>query len=900
MSFLRRVRYWVNRQRQEADLAEEIEAHRMMVEANLAREGVTPAEAAQTSRRTLGNVLLAREDARGVWIWPWLEAAWQDLRYAARLLRRQPAFASVVITMLALGIGTSTVVFSVVNGILLRPIAAERPDDLARVVFARQDSPEMYGDLSWPNYADLRDRNASFSGLAGHALTWVAIGTTGTPDVVFGELVTGNYFDILRIKPILGRGFSEDEGHVPGGSPVVVLSYSLWQRMFGASPTLPGRTVRLNGQVFTVIGIAPEGFTGTKFPMAVDFWTPISMRIVLTGDQTWTTARGQGLLAATGRLKPGVTLGQAQSDIDRIARNLATIHPDSNQGTTARVVTEVEGRLGEGYRPATLFALLALALAGLVLLITCANVANLLLGRALVRTREMGIRMSLGAGRGRVLRQLFTESTLFACLGGLAGMLVTYAGTDFVRALIPPAPPAVQDIEFVPDGRVFAWAMTVSVIAGFIFALVPALRAARTDLVSVTKTDASIGGRRWPGSWVRLRASDLLVATQICVSVVVLVCAGLFVRSLRNAQAVDPGFQSDRLVSMMISPGLLQYTATEAKGFYRELERRVVLLPHVSAASVSGGLLLVTGPRSAGPVVRAGDAPPPPNQGMSTSYLSVGPGYFDAAGTSLTRGRHFTEHDDDDAPPVAIVNQEFAKRVFGNEDAALRRRFRLGAPTSPMLQIVGIVRDGKYESLYESRQPVVFLPQLQRTEMADLSTGFLLARADAADLRALAEAMRDEVQKLDPRVPVTTVRTEEDHLSVALVGLRIGTAIASAFGLLAFVLATTGVYAVMSHAVSRRTREMGIRMAIGARPRDVMRLTIKHGMTVVLVAMVFGLILTLSATRLLRGALLGVSPTDLTTIVAIAMTLASAALVACYLPARRAARVDPVVALRSE
>jgi predicted permease len=897
MRFFQRARYWIRKNRHEAELAEEIETHRRMVEEDLARGGMTQREAAETSHRAVGNALLAREESCDVWIWPWVTSAWQDLRYAVRMLLRQPPFAAVVITMLALGIGTSTVVFSVVNGILLRQVAAERPEELARIVFARQDNRQGNGDLSWPNYSDLRERSRSFTGLAGHTLTWVAFGAADTPDVVFGEFVTSNYFDVIGVRLVQGRGFSAEEGRVPGGSPVVVLSHSLWKRKFAASPTALGRTVQLNGNAFTVIGIAPEAFTGTQFPLAADFWVPVAMRTLLTGDNNWIAARGQGLLAVTGRLKPGTTIRQAQADLNQITSNLEAAHPDTNKGIRVRVVSESEGRLGEAYRAVTLFAVFVLALASLVLLITCANVANLLLGRALVRTREMGIRMAIGAGRGRILRQLFIESALLAFLGGLLGIALTYAGTDLVRSLIPPVPPVVQDFNFSPDGRVFLWALVVSVITGFLFGLAPALRAARTDLIAVTKFDAVLSVRRRRLAW---GPSDLLVGAQICVSVVVLVCAGLFVRSLRNAQTTDPGFRPEGLVSMMVSPGLLHYSAAQAQEFYQRLERNLALQPGVSAASVAGSLLLTTGARSTGPIVREGQAPPPPNQGMTALYLGVGPGYFDTAGTRLTRGRSFTERDASGAAPVAIVNQEFARRVFGAEASALGGRFRIGPPANPMVEVVGIARNGRYGSLYESPQPVIFLPLAQRGEISELSTAFLLARTGTADLRALAETMRREAQKIDARVPVTTVRMGEEHLSVALTAPRMASALAAAFGLLALALATAGVYSVMSHAVSRRTRELGIRIAVGARPGDVKRLAMRDGMRVVLVAMAAGLLLTFAATRMLQGFLLDVNPSDPATIAGVVLVLAAASLAACYLPARRAARVDPMVALRSE
>ncbi len=905
MSLLRRLRHWLGWRTREAEISEELEFHRSMVQESLERSGLSSREALLASRRTLGNATLAREDARAVWLWPSLEGVWQDVRYGVRVLKKNAGFATVVVLTLALGIGANTVVFSIVNGVLLRPLAAERIDELARVVWSRPDNAQASGDFSWPNYVDLRDQTTTFGGLAAHAFTWVAFDAAGlrasneTADVIFGELVTDNYFDVLGITPTLGRAFSPSEAGVPNAAPVVVVSHSLWQRKFGGDPALPGRTVHLNGRPFTIVGIAPFAFKGTKFPLAVDFWTPVMMRATLTGSRDWMGDRNQAFLSITGRLKPDATREQATSDLDGIWRGLASIHPDTNAGTSVRAVAEAEGRLGEGYRPARFGSLVALLLASLVLLVTCANVANLLAGRALARSREIGIRLALGAGRWRVVRQLLTESLLLAGLGGALATVLTYAGARMIRAAIPAAPPAVQDFNFAPDGRVFAWALAVSIVTGIVFGLAPAVYAARIDLISVTKPDA-VPPRRTGRAWWRIDARDFFVGIQVAVSVIVLVCAGLFLRSLRNAEAVDPGFRSDRLVSMMLSPGLLQYSAENARRFYAEVERRVESMPGIRAASISGGLLLLTGGQPAGPVVRAGDPQPLPNQGMTTITLAVGPEYFETMGTRLIHGRAFTDRDHIDAPAVAIVNQEFARRVFGDERRALGGRFRFGDASAPDRQVVGIVPTGKYESLYESPQPCAFVPVQQRAMPHDLSTAFVVASAHAGDLAAIADEMRQEVRRLDPRVPVTTVRMADDHLSVAFMGLRFGSGLATAFGVLVLVLATMGVHSVMSYAVRRRTREIGIRLALGAEPREVVRVALQRAMIVVAAAVLAGLSAALAAGRALSGALLDVSPSDPVTFGGIALLLGAAAFAAAYVPAKRAAGVDAAVALRQE
>jgi predicted permease len=803
-----------------------------------------------------------------------------------------------------LGIGVNTAIFSAVNDLILRPVVAERPDELARVFFGSQQRARVYDEISWPNYVDLREQSRSFTDLLGFRFTWVALGSSAEQrasegaEVIFGEMVTGNYFDLLGVHPALGRAFLPEEGNTPNKHPVVVLSHSLWQRRFNTDASLIGKTVYLNGQPFTVIGIAPTDFKGLKFPLAMDFWTPMMMRDQLSGESRWMADRGMDLMDVVGRLKPGLRLEQAEAEINVLAQNLGKAYPETNEGTKFQVVPESEGRLDDGFPVINFSGMLALAVVSLVLLAACANVANLLLARGSARAKEIGVRLALGSPRWRIVRQLLTESVLLALLGGMLGLILAVWCADLMRASIPPFPFQV-DLDFAPDWRALRWALLISLLTGIIFGLAPALHAARTNLITVLKSDS--GSASMSGIRRRFNLRNVLVITQVAISVIVLLCAGLLLRSLHNAQATDPGFKAENLVSMALSPGLLGYSVDESKRFYLELQRRIASVPGVRAASVTDTLQLGDSASSTGPLILDGQAPPPPNQGLMIGYLLVGAKYFETIGTQLLLGREFTERDNDDAPKVVIINQELARRLFGGERQALGQRFRLGDLSSPLLEIVGIAKDGKYRSLYEDARPYMFLPQMQQRQRANLSIAYLLASANSAsDLKAVAEAMRREAQKLDSRVPVMDIKVAEQHLSWAYWGPRLGASIAAGFGVLALLLATTGLYSVMSYTVSRRVREIGIRMALGAQRADVMSLVIKQGMKLALIGVMIGAAGAFALSRVLSNLLLGVSATDPLTFIMISVLLAGLAWLACYLPARRATKVDPMVALRYE
>ena len=720
-------------------------------------------------------------------------------------------------------------------------------------------------------------------------------GAGARAEIILGEVVSGNYFDLLGVKMALGRAFLPDEDRTVDTHPVVVLGNVLWQRRFNSDPGIVGRTVYLNSHPFKVIGVAPLSFGGVKYAIRQYFWVPLMMQTALGVYKEWPTNRGVNNLNLLGRLKPGVTMKQAEADLNIIAENLGRLYPKINAESKIQVVPQVEGRfsLFAGFIKFT--SVIALAVAALVLLVACANVANLLLARAASRSREIGIRLAIGAGRFRIVRQLLLESLLLAALGGALGIFFAFWGTDLIRASIPPMPYPIN-FDFSPDLLVLKWMLLISLLTGVIFGLVPALIASRTDLVSMVKSDAA--GQLHRGRAGRWNLRNLLVVGQVATSIIVLVCAGLFLKSLSRVQNADPGFSVENLITMRLDPGTFGYSDAEGKRFFSELLRRIEAQPGVRAASLALFLPLAENDTGRGPIVKDGDPPPPPGQGLWINANVVAPKYFETMKTPLVLGRDFTEHDNNDAPKVAIVNQEFARRFYGSEQNALGKRFWEWGNDTALLEIVGVAKDGRYLNLYESPQPYIFAPEYQSDYSSQMT---LLVSANASsDLKAVADGVRREIAQMDSRVPVFGLQMAERNLAYAYWGPRLAAGLATGFGLLALILATMGLYSVMTYAVSRRTREIGIRVAIGAQGRDVLKLVVGQGMLLIVAGVVIGLVGAFALTRVLSSLLFGVGATDPLTFIGITLLLIAVALLACWIPARRAMTVDPMVALRVE
>jgi putative ABC transport system permease protein len=832
-----------------------------------------------------------------------MQSLWQDLRYGARMLLKMPGFTLVAALTIGLGIGANTAVLSIVNSVMIRPLPVSHPEELALPFWGSRKDPEVWNIFSYPNYVDLRDQNKVFSGL----LAWQGISAgisdsaSGSADdgaraeIIWGEAVSGNYFDVLGVKMAMGRAFLPEEDRTIDTHPVVVLGNAFWQGRFNSDPDIVGRTIYLNSHPFKVIGVAPSSFEGVRFLFRQDFWVPLMMQTRLGVYTDWQTNRGINNLILLGRLKPGVTMKQAEADLNLIAENLGKLYPKINADSKIQVAPEVEGRFNRIAGFIKFTSVIALAVAGLVLLVACANVANLLLARAASRSREIGIRLAIGAGRFRIVRQLLLESLLLAGLGGALGIFFAFWGADLFQASFPPLPyPLNPDVS--PDLRVLKWMLVVTLLTGVIFGLAPALIASRTDLVSVVKSDASGQMRRGRvGPWT-LR--NLLVVAQVAISIIVLICAGLFLRSLSRVRNADPGFSTDNLITMRLDPGPLGYSDADGKRFYSELLRRVESQPGVRAASLAFLLPLSDGVAGRGPIVKEGNPPPPPAQGLWIDANVIAPKYFETIKTPLVLGRDFTKHDNDDAPKVAIVNQEFARRFYGSERNALGKRFWESGPGAALVEIVGVAKDGRYITLYESQRPCIFLPEYQHAYNSQMR--LLVSATASSDLKAVADGVRREISQMDSRVPVFGLLMAERNLARAYWLPRFAAGLATGFGLLALTLATMGLYGMMAYAVSRRTREIGIRVTLGAQGRDVLKLVIGRGMLLVIAGVVIGLAGAFALTRVLSSLLFGVSATDPLTYIAITLLLIAVALLACWIPARRATKVDPMVALRFE
>jgi macrolide transport system ATP-binding/permease protein len=888
-----------HRKKYEEELEKELRFHLDLHTNDLIAQGYSPEEARRQARLALGGPEQVKEMCRDTRGTRWLGDLLQDLRFGIRMFRKAPGFTAVAVLALGLGIGVNTAILSAVNGFVLRPLPVEKPTELVAPYWGRKMDSQVWGFFSYPNYEDLRDQNKSFSNLC--ASTQVAAGISSSEsrsagdseraEVVFGELVSGNYLDVMGVKPMLGRGFLPEEDRTPNAHPVVMLSHPLWQQRFNADAEIVGKTIYLNGQPFTVIGVMPKSFLGSLFYLRQAFWAPLMMAQKFGRRANWNTDRSYATFYLYGRLKPGVTMAQAETDLNLVVGNLAQLYPKDNADTKIQLVTELDGRYKDSTRMMKYCGFLALCGSGLVLLLACANVANLMLARAATRAREIGIRLAIGAGRGRIVRQLLTESVLLAFLGGVLGWAFAYRGADVIRTTFPRVPYPIS-FDFVPDAYVLKWLLVISLITGVIFGLAPALLASRTDLVAVIKGGAagpSHSRRRW-----NLRGA--LVVAQVTISIVVLICAGLFIRSLGQARKTDPGFQTENLVTMMINLDLLTYDQETSLRFYPELQRRIEAQSGVRMASLASELPLMDSRGSRGPIVKEGEADPPPNQGIKSDCSIVAPKYFDTLQTPLVLGRDFTDRDNADAPPVVIVNEEFARRFYGSAENAMGKRFHFSQDT-PLMEIIGIAKDGHYRTLYEDRQLYMFLPVYQnmRARMT------LVISAQSADaLPAVTESARREIAQMDARLPVFGVMMAEENLSLAYMGPRLAAGMATTFGVLALVLATMGLYSVMTYAVSQRTHEIGIRMALGASLRDVLQLIVSQGMRMVLIGIALGLVGAFALTRVLASLLLGVGTTDLVTFVGVVVLLVGVSLLACYIPARRAARVNPLVALRHE
>ncbi len=814
----------------------------------------------------------------------------KDLRFAARMFLRSPGFTAVMIVSLTLGIGANSAVFSLINGILLRPLPhIAEPDQLVRIFTTRTHTPGT-GNVSYPDYLDYRENAGDvFADVMVHSPIALSFSTGGRPEFTFGYIASGNYFSMLGVQAVIGRTFTSDEDRNPGEHPVTVLSHRFWQRRFGSDPDAVGRTVRLNGHPFTIIGIAPEEFIGTEVIVSADFWIPMMMQAQVLPSVDLIHDREARILRTTARLNPGVGVDEARARIRTLGQNLAQEYPDANGDVGVGLVPEAEARIEVGLNaPITFAAAMLLFLVALVLLIACANVANMLLARAVGRRREIGIRLAIGAGRRRLIRQLLTESVLVSLIGGALGLVLAFWIARLLERVTPPANLPLG-IEVPLDFRVLVFTLLVSVAAGMIFGLAPAIQASGTNLVLALKNDS--GQHR--GRSRRWTLGNLLVVAQVAVSLVLLISAGLFLRSLRSAQAVDLGMDPRHVLAVEIDLDMRGYSEDAGKGFYRELVARVGRLPGVEAVSLARPVPMGWS-ANATDVAREGEQLLEDRRQLLTMYSVVGEDYFATLSTPLVRGRGFEPRDDEDQPLRVIVNQTLVKRLWPDDDP-LGKRVQLSALGGEIATVIGVAGDGKYRMVAEEPLPYLYLPLRQLYRAATT----LVVRT-AADPNAMLETVRREIHTLDGDLALVAQPLEALVSDRALMPIRLAAAIAGAFGLLGTLLAAVGLYGVMSYAVSRRTPEIGMRMALGAGIGNVLMLVLGQAMLLTLTGMGIGLVLTWAFTRLLSNLLVGVSPFDPLTFVAMSAGLVAVAWAASFVPAYRAIRVDPSIALRAE
>jgi macrolide transport system ATP-binding/permease protein len=808
---------------------------------------------------------------------------WQDIRYAVRTLGKNPGFAVIAVLTLGLGLGANTAIFSLVNTALLRPLPVERPDRLVTLTDAAER--RMFPAFSYPNYKDFRDRNDVFSGLIGYRFAQLSLSHDGVNERLWGFLVTGNYFETLGVKSALGRVISADDDRSPGAHPVAVVSYKCWRQRFGGDPGVIGKNVIVNGRGYTIIGVAQPGFSGTEVIVTPEMWFPMAMQAQIEVGSQWLDDREWRTVSMMGRLKPGVGVRQAETALNSIAAQLESEFPNINEGM--RVTLFSPGLTGNAMRGAILgFAGLLMVVVGMALLLACANLANLLLARATERRREIAVRLALGANRFRVMRQLLTESLLLAAAGGVLGFLLAVWLAKLTAVIkLPIDVPLATELHV--DIRVFAYACLISLGAGLLFGLLPAWQATKADLASALKNDASFGSPH------RSRLKSGLIVLQVALSLALLVGGGLMARALQQAQTVNLGFEPQRAVEMSFDLRLQGYDSAQGREFQKRLLERVRALPGVESAAIAN-IIPVDLHISSSPISIEGQEPSRLTNAPRalTSYIT--PGYFNAMNTRLLRGRDFTEYDDDKAARVAIINETFARRFWPGEDP-LGKQFKLGGDESPKMQVIGVAQDGKYAGLNEGQWPFVYRPQWQYR----VGAATMVVRAGADPQRVISLARR-ELQQLDPNLPIASARTLVERLSLALLPARIVASVLGGFGLVALLLAAIGIYGVMSYAVSKRTQEIGVRMALGAQRRDVLKLVMGQGMALTLIGVAIGLLAALGLTRLMKSVLFGVSATDPLTYVGVAALLTFVALLACYVPARRATKVDPMVALRCD
>ena len=825
-----------------------------------------------------------------------LPTLWQDIRYALRLLAKNPGFSAVAVLSLALGIGANTTIFTVVNAILLNPLPVKGIARLVQIdtidgkTLVTAANATKLG-MSYPNFQDYARDNQVFSQLGCFVgplpLTWSG---ESEPKQLFGQMVSANYFAILGLRPASGRFFFADEDSKPGGNNVAVVSYSLWANKFGSDPNVVGRTLTLNATPYTVIGVAPHGFKGTfTFGNAEQVWVPVSMYPRILSGFVKDNFNDRRFLTTTviGRLRDGVNLGGAEASLKTIASNLERAFPKDNASRSVALTPLADAAVGVNNRTQIVLAGgLMMGVVSLVLLIACVNLANLLLAQAARREKEIGLRAALGASQGRVMRQLLTESFVLAILSGAVGLAIAYGGRAVLWSFRPPFI-LDGDIDLSFDSHVLFFTLSVALLTAVVIGLVPAIKAAKPNLIEVLK----VGGRGGTVGWTRSPFRSLLVVTEIALALVALVGAGLFIRSMQNAQRIDPGFESKNLFVFAFDLGALHYEEGRAQQYFRTAIDRAKTSPGIESATIASNFPLGGG--LARTVFPEGQNEASGYRGTLTQLDDIAPNFFETLGIPLLLGRGFTDADRKDTKQVAIVSEAMAKQFWPNENAVGKRFHFFGEET--LREVVGVARNTVVNVIGEEPQPLAYLPLTQ-----DYAPAVTMQVRTKGQPQAVIAEVRSQVQSLDTNLALTNLNTIGELIDQGLWAPRMGAVLLTGFGGVALLLAVVGVYGVLSYSVNQQAREIGIRMAMGAQSGRILRLVVGQGMRLAIAGLVIGTLIALAATRVLSSLLFGVSAHDPLIFGGVSLILATAAILACYIPARRATKVDPTIALRYE
>jgi macrolide transport system ATP-binding/permease protein len=889
---LRRIRRLFQKSRSEKELDQELRFHLDRQIADYVAAGISPEEARRRAKLEFGGLDRVKDEVRDTRFGNFIETLFQDLSYGMRMLKKSPSLTAIIVITFVLGIGVNTAIFSVLNGWLFRPLPVQAPEQIDVLAFSQQHDGSNF---SYADLLDFRNQSDAFSDLFAYGLSVAGLSANGRPREFAYSSVTGNYFSALGVRPAVGRFFLPGEGETRGSPLLVVLGNSYWQKNFSSDTGAVGKQVLVNGQPATIIGVTPKDFHGTFFAFDMDgYLTLNAMAMDKESSQFWTDRRDRRLIVL-GRLKPNLSTSQAAISSDIAAQRLAAQYPSTNKDVTIRVIPE---RLA---RPAVfvssfvpVIAGLFFILAGLVLLLACMNVANILLARSAARRREMAIRSALGAGRGRLMRQMLTESLLLSLLGGTVGVLFgkwSISASGSALHSVTTTTNFAYKMDCSLDWRVFSYTLAAAILTGVLVGLLSALRASPADVNEVLQGSGRDGSSSRSGSRIR----SALVVVQVAGSLILLIVAGLFVRSLRHTEQMYLGFEPDHVLNVMLDPHQIGDDEIRAKAFYRELEDRARTMSGVQSVSLSFAVPLgipghVGFISAEGHPVRAGQQPP------ETSFNSVDPAYFATMRIPILRGRTFTESDNDTAPQVAIVNQTMAKKLWPN-DNPVGKRFRWTGESGPYVEVVGVAQDGQYFFLSPDSRPYFYLPLAQ-----NFSSRLSLQIRSSSPPESLILAVQEQVRALSPDLPIIDLSTMQQTVR-GLGGLfvfRLAASLAAALGFLGLSLAVVGVYGIVSFGMIQRTRELGIRVALGASRKDILKLALGSGFPLISAGVILGVVSAWTSTHAMRKLLIGVTGSDPATYAAAVAAISAVALLACWIPARRATKMDPLIALRYE